>query len=52
MIHDINYSGSSISARCSGKIWCWYQIIGVVAGFIGLRLYEHLLRRREPEKAG
>jgi hypothetical protein len=26
-------------------------VIGVVAGFIGLRLYERLLRRREPEKA-
>ena len=24
----------------------------VVAGFIGLRLYERLLRRREPERAG
>ena len=27
-------------------------VIGVVAGFIGLRLYERLLRRRESEKAG
>jgi hypothetical protein len=26
-------------------------VIGVLAGFIGLRLYERLLRRREPEKA-
>jgi len=34
-------------ARSGG--WRWR---GVVAGFIGLRLYERLLRRREPEKAG
>ncbi len=27
-------------------------VIGVVAGFIGLRLYERLLRRRGSEKAG
>jgi len=27
-------------------------VIGVVTGFIGLRLYERLLRRRESEKAG
>jgi len=27
-------------------------VIGVVAGFIGLRLYERLLRRRESEKPG
>jgi hypothetical protein len=27
-------------------------VTGVVAGFIGLRLYERLLRRRESEKAG
>ena len=27
-------------------------VIGVVAGFTGLRFYERLLRRREPEKAG
>lgn len=27
-------------------------VIGVVAGFIGLRFYERLLRRREPERAG
>jgi hypothetical protein len=26
-------------------------VIGVVAGLAGLRLYERLLRRREPEKA-
>jgi hypothetical protein len=26
-------------------------VIGVVAGFTGLRLYERLLRRRESEKA-
>jgi hypothetical protein len=27
------------------------QVIGVVTCFIGLRLYERLLRDREPEKA-
>ncbi|MGH3222688.1 MAG: hypothetical protein ACRDPY_29000 [Streptosporangiaceae bacterium] len=27
-------------------------VIGVVTCFIGLRLYERLFRRREPEKAG
>jgi hypothetical protein len=26
--------------------------IGVAAGLVGLRLYERLLRRREPEKTG
>jgi hypothetical protein len=26
-------------------------VIGVVAGFTGLRIYEHLLRRRESKKA-
>jgi Trk-type K+ transport system membrane component len=27
-------------------------VIGVITCFTGLRLYERLLRRREPEKAG
>jgi len=51
-VGEVDHDAFSIHPNAQWQVLVLIPVIGVAVGFIGLRLYERLLSRREAEKVG